>query len=552
MRKAASSPWLLLAPVATVLLRLPFVLTRVGLYGSDTYLHLRLAEAWTTASAWPALLSDHSIRYLDYEAWPGAQALAASAAEMGADPMVFMRWAPLLALFVLDLALVLVIARKAGPQLAVAGGLLLGLADHLFFQTQWYTPELLGLPLLGALLVNELAVRSRVLSMLVLTALLLTHHLSFVVGLLMYMLLTPREPRRSFLASVAYLVAVSGAFWGTMPDWVGSVNDLQKAAWGLDPGILMAGVVLGLLAGRLALDAVIGKLADRLAGRPLLELLPATWRRAGLIALVVALAAVTVALLAIYRPSAGNEGIGAQPSKLLMLAGGVLFVSFVSADQRELLLGSTFVALGLMLLLNPLLFGAVEVGIRFLEFIYLPGFLVLAAGAHALRELRPRHATAVLVALLLVAPVLLADDAVRYQSEGAQRFLFSDTDFDFARQVRAATPEDATLLAPFDLSAMLEGMADRNASTWSIRKALDARSYVAVEGDLVWLADSTYHPIYLVHSSDRIRYIEEAGDRVTRQDVEALGASIADVSIVLEPIVSLGPHSLYRIPRTVP
>ncbi len=552
MRRPPPALWLLLAPTATVLLRLPFVLTRAGLYGSDTYLHLRLARGWTAASAWPALLADHSSRYLDYEAWPGAHALAASAAELGADPFLLMRWVPLLALFVLVLAIVLVIARKAGPHVAVAGGLLLGLADHLFFQTQWYTPELVCLPLLGVLLLNELVVRRRALSMLVLTALLLTHHLSFVVGLLMYMLLTLREPRRSFLPSVAYLVAASAVFWGTMPAWVGSVNDLQGAAWGLDPGILMAAVVLGLLAGRLALDAVVGRLADRLGGRPLPELLPAAWRRASLIALAFALAVVATALLTIYRPSEGNEGIGAQPSKLLMLAGGALFVGLVGADRCGLRIGSTLVALGLLLLLNPLLFGAVEVGIRLLEFIYLPGLLVLAMGAHALRELRPRRAAAVLLALLLVSPVLLADDAVRYRSEGAQRFLFSDTDLDFAREVLSLTPDDATLLAPFGMSAMLEGMADRNASTWSIGRALNARSYGAIGGDLVWLADSTYHPIYLVHSSDRVRYIEEAGDRVTRQDVEALGASIGDLPSVLLPVVTVGPHSLYRVPRTVP
>ncbi len=544
--------WPLLAPVATVLLRLPFVLTRAGLYGSDPYLHLRIARAWSATSTWPVNLESHSIRWLDYEAWPGAHALAGAAMELGADPVTLMQWAPLLAVFLLDLALVLAIARWADAHVAVAGGLLFALADHIFFQTQWYTPEVVCLPMLGALVLNELVVRKRALGPLLLTAMLVTHHLTFLVGVLLWALLAPREPRRWFLASAAYLLAVSAAFWGAMPAWVGSVGDMSAALWGLNPGAIIAAAVLGMLGVRLVVDAVIDRLSGRLGDRPLLGLLTELWGRAGLVAVFLAAAVVAAALVVLYRPPEGSEGIVVQTTKLLVLAGGVLFAAFVGAERRRLGLASAFGALALLMLLNPLLFDFATIGIRFLEFVYVPGFVVLALGAFAMRERWPRRATAVLVAMLLTAPVLLADDVVRYDSEAALRFRFSETDMDFASQVAAVTEGHATLLAPFGMSAMLEGMTDRNASTWSIREALDARSYVAVADGLVWLADSTYHPIYVVHSEDRVRYLEEAGDRVTQQDVDLLGQSVADVPGVLEPVITVGPHTLYRVPRTVP
>jgi hypothetical protein len=552
MRRRLPSWWPLLAPAATVLLRLPFVLTRAGLFGSDPYLHLRLARAWSAASAWPALLDGHPTTYLDYEAWPGAHALAAAAMELGADPVAFMQWAPLLAVFVLDLALVLAIARWADAHVAVAGGLLFALADHLFFQTQWYTPEVVCLPMLGALVLNELVVRKRALGPLLLTAMMVTHHLTFLVGVLLWMLLTPREPRRWFLASVAYVLGASAAFWGAMPAWVGSVNDMRAALWDLNPGVIVAAAVLGMLGLRLAMDAVIDLIHGRLGERPLLELLPGRWRRAGLAALVAAAAVAAAALVLLYRPPEGNEGIVVQPAKLLVLAGGVLFIALVGADRRRLGLASAFGALVLLLLLNPVLFDFATIGIRFLEFVYVPGFVVLALGAFALRERWPRRATAVLVAMLLAAPVLLADDVVRYDSEGARRFRFSETDLDFASQVAAVTEGSATILAPFGLSAMLDGLTGRNTSTWSIGWALEAMSYVAIADKLVWLADSTDHPVYVVHTEERVRYIEEAGDRVTQRQVDLLGESVAHVPGILEPVIAFGPHSLYRVPRAAP
>jgi len=543
--------WLLLAPAVTVLLRLPFVLGRAGLYGSDTYLHLRIVRDWVASSAWPATLAGHVPQYLDYEAWPGAHAFAAAAAQMGADPLAFMQWAPLAGLFLLDLAVVLAIARRADARVAVAGGVLFGLADHIFFQTQWYTPELLALPLVGALLLNELSVHRRSLSLLVLTALLVTHHLSFLVGLLLFMLLTPWAPRRWLLACVAYLLAVSMAFWGWLPPWVGSVGDLRAMMGGATPALFMAAVVLGLLGLRWAVEAVSARLSDRAAGGPLLGLLPRGWRRAGrpAVAIVVLVAAGAIALA--LGPPVGDGGIGVQPTKLLVLAGGLMFVAWVPAESLALRLVSAAGLLGLLMLLNPLVFESVPINIRFLEFIYMPGFILPGMAASVLIGGARRRAVAVLLALALAAPVLLADDVVRYQSDGAQRFIFSESDLDFAREVGSATEPDAIIAAPFALSAMIQGMADRATAVGPIRKAVDTDGYWAALADLDALARGG-NPVYLVHTSDRSRYIEEAGDRVSQEDVSRLAASLDDLTGAFEPVLELGPHALYRYHPSAP
>ena len=540
---------LLLAPTATVLLRLPFVLTRAGLYGSDAYLHLFIVKKWVAVSAWPATHPGHTSWYLDYEAWPGSHAFAAAAAQLGADPLVFMQWAPLAVVFVLVLAVTLSIARLGGVRAAVAGGVLFGLADHIFFQTQWYTPELLSFPLLGALLLNELSAHRRWLSLLLLTALLVTHHLSFLVGLLLFMLLTPWAPRRWLLACVAYLLAVSMAFWGWLPRWVGSVDDLRAAMGGVSPALFVAAVILGLLGLRWAVEAVSARLSGRASGGPLLGLLPGGSRLAGrpatVIIMIVAAIVVAGALALALGPPVGDGGIGVQPTKLLVLAAGLTFVAWVPAERQALRLASTASVLVLLLLLNPVAFGFARINIRFLEFIYLPGLVLLGMAASPLREGTGRRATAILLAMMMAVPVLLADDVVRYQSDDAQRFVFSETDLDFARQVGEVTEPDAIVVAPFALSAMIWGMTERPAGGWPLQKALDAGGYQAALPDLERAADAGY-PIYLVHSSDRVRYIEEAGDRVTDADVARLAASLADLTDSFEPVLELGPATLYR------
>ncbi len=184
MRGIPKHLWVLLAPVVTLLLRIPFLLGREGLFGYDPYIHLYLVKVWLRGSSWPLMDGAREVIPHDYNAWPGCHILVGSVSSLGVDPLDVMVWMPVFFLFLIDLAIVLVLLRLTNLKLAILGGVLFGLLDFIFFQTQWYIPELLGILLIAAMLLNELTVRRHLLSLLFLIATLLTHHLSVLIALL--------------------------------------------------------------------------------------------------------------------------------------------------------------------------------------------------------------------------------------------------------------------------------------------------------------------------------------------------------------------------------
>ncbi len=535
----------LVAPVVTVLLRLPFLLSRDGLYGLDPYFHLYLVKVWLRLSSWSLLGGAEDIIPSDYNAWPGCHVVAASVSSLGPEPMAVLTWTPVLFLFLLDLLIVLVLLRRTDLLFATIGGVVFGLLDFMFFQTQWYVPELLGLVLIAALVLNQLTIRHHHLALVLLVAVLLTHHLSFLIALVFWVLLTPSRTDRDHLVMAVVLAIATFLMWDLALDHTGSFPDIQNQIGGLHPALVAIGIMMGLMVLKWVGSVALERYLPIPDGSTVLEALRERSRFLGTTSVALLFVAAAVAILAIYLPSAGRfDGIGIQPSKLIMLAGGFLFVAFVPMDRDLLRVLAAFGLVLALFILNPLLFDFLPLTVRFLDFLYIPGIVLLVTGAFHLALRYPERTRAVLLALVLVCPVLCVDDALRYMSDDSQRFAYSSEDLEFAEMVGERTEPEARIVTPFGLAGVVVGISERPTSTHPIRAALDGDGYVDALPFLNELAANS--SLYLVHSSDLTMYIETEDDHVSQDDLDDLEASLDQISDRLALVIDEEGHDLYR------
>ena len=132
MRRLYRILLVLVTPLLSVLLRVPFLAGRAGLYGHDPYLHMYLTNRWLDLSTWSVTDLAAEVPHLDYNAWPGAHILAGSLSSVGGvEVLEVMTWLPLLFLFLMDLAIVLVLLRYSNLAIALLGGVLFGLLDFM-------------------------------------------------------------------------------------------------------------------------------------------------------------------------------------------------------------------------------------------------------------------------------------------------------------------------------------------------------------------------------------------------------------------------------------
>ena len=545
MRASFRSLLVLLAPVCTLGLRLPFVLSREAPYGMDPYIHLYYIKGWLRTSAWPLLADPDGLIRHDYNAWPGIHVLAASVSSLDIEPLRVLEWAPLVILFALNLAIVLIVLRRTNLAIAVTTGVLLGLADYVFIQTQWYVPELIGLLLVSAILLNELNVGSRALSLLFLTTLLVTHHLSFLMGAMVWALVTPGPLDRRYFAFMAIMVVEVMVFWEFALRNTGSFPDIKDQLGGVPPAFLAASIVVSLGALRWGLTHIYARYAEDQGEGTLLDLVSSRSPLGGRFTVIAGLVALIVVTTAVYLSSLTRwDGIGIQPTKLLVLVGCVLFLAFVPAEPWNLRVLAAFSLVFLLFVLNPVVFDFIPLDVRFLEFLYLLGFVLLASGAFWLLVRRPEWARAVVLALVLVSAVLLIDNSVRYASDESQRFVFTQEDIDFAEAVAIHTESDAIIVPPFSLSSVIRGASERLTRTHPIRIALDEGGYGAAEASLVELRE--HGPVYLVHSVNHLFYMETVDQPVSPEELGELAISLPDISDRLELVLGQGGHVLYR------
>ena len=545
MRGLSKQLWVLLAPAITLLLRVPFLVGREGLYGFDPYIHLYFAKAWQRLDMWPMLGGGGDMIPHDYTAWPGSHVLVASVSDLGVDPIVVMTLLPLLFLFLLDMAIVLLLLRRTSPTMAVAGGVLFGLLDFIFLQTQWFVPELFGLLVVVLLLLNETSTRNRSLSFLLLMAILVTHHLSFLIALMFWVMLTPSRPDRTQAVMAVALALATFLFWDIAIEETGSFPDIQNKLMGIHPALVVIGGMVALMAVKMTGAVLAERYVDIPKGATLLDLARERLKGYANVSVVLVVSAVILVVMAVYLPSVVRfDGIGVQPSKLMNLAGGLLFMAYVPVERDLVRVTGAFALVGCLFILNPLIFEFLPLTVRFLEFLYIPGTMLLVVGAFHLASKHPGRARAVLLALFLVCPVLYADDILRYSSDDSQRFAYTSEDLDFAEAIGESTEPEARIVAPFGLAPLVVGISERRASTHPIQAAMEGDGYYDALPFLEELAAEMQ--VYLVDSADPTMYIQTEQDKITQADMDVLESSLVGISGRLTLVLEGDGHVLYR------
>ncbi len=536
----------LVVPLVSVLLRVPFLAGRAGLYGYDPYLHMYLTNRWLDLSTWSVTDLAAEVPHLDYNAWPGAHIIAGSLSSVaGFEVLDVMMWLPLLFLFLMNLAIVLVLLRYSSFTLALLGGVLFGLLDFMFFQTQWYIPELLGLTLIAFLFLNELVIRMELLSLLLLVAALFTHHLSFLIALIFWVILSPGLPDRKQLVMAVLLAVSTVLFWDHALENTGSFPDIQNQMGGVHPALVAVVLMATVMAFKWFATAYLERFLPLPEGASILDVLSARWKAIGTLTGILTVLATVLIVLALYLSSiAQMDGLGFQPAKLLILAGGFMFLAYGPLHWDTFRVLCAFGLVTLLFILNPLLFDFIPLTVRFLEFMYIPGIILLAVGAFHLCQRRPERARAVMLALLLVCPVLYMDDALRYTSDGSQRFLYSSGDLEFGEMIGGATENNAVIASPPGMSSMVLSMSERRTWTDAVNLAMVGGSYEVALKDLD--AAKARGPVYLLHSSDPLRYMVEGIDQVSQKEIDDLEASLEPLSDRFDPVLDDGVHTLYR------
>lgn len=545
MRRLYRVLLVLFAPLLSVLLRVPFLVGRAGLYGHDPYLHMYLTNRWLDLSTWSVTDLAAEVPHLDYNAWPGAHILAGSLSSVGGiEVLEVMTWLPLVFLFLLDLAIVLVLLRYSDLAMAILGGVLFGLLDFMFFQTQWYIPELLGLTFIAFLFLNELVVRNVLISLLLLVGALLTHHLSFLIALIFWVVLSSGRPDRNQLVMAVILAVSTVLFWDHALENTGSFPDIENQL-GVHPALVAVVLMAALMAFKWFAAAYLERFLPMPDEASFLDLLSARWKALGTLSAVLAVVGGVLIILVLYLSSVAQmDGLGFQPAKLLIMAGGFLFIAFGPIQRDTFRVLCAFVLVTLMFILNPLLFDFIPLTIRFLEFMYIPGIILLAVGVFHLCLRRPERAKAVMFVLLLVCPVLYVDDAIRYASDGSQRFEYSSGDLEFGETIGDATEWNAVIATPYGMASMVQGMSDKRTWTFAIDLALDGGDYSYSIDNLE--AAKAFGTVYLLHSSDPLRYMVEGDDHVSQKDIDDLEATLEPLSGRFDLVMDDGVHSLYR------
>ncbi len=545
MRRLYRILLVLAVPLLTVLLRVPFLVGRAGLYGYDPYLHLYLTNRWLDLGTWSVTDLAADVPHLDYNAWPGAHILAGSLSTVGGmEVLEAMTWMPLLFLFLLDLAIVLVLLRYSNLVIALLGGVLFALLDFMFFQTQWYIPELLGLTFIAFLFLNELVVRNVLISLLLLVAALFTHHLSFLIALIFWVVLSSGRPDRNQLVMAVVLAVSTILFWDHAVENTGSFPDIKNQL-GMHPAVVAVVLMASLMALKWFLAAYLERFLPVPEGASVLDLFSARWKAIGTLSLVLAVVGGVLIILVLYLSSiAQMDGLGFQPAKLLILAGGFMFLAFGPINRDTFRVLCAFVLATLLFILNPILFEFIPLTIRFLEFMYIPGIILLAVGAFYLCLRHPERTTTVMVALLLVCPVLYVDDAIRYASDSSQRFVYSSEDLDFGETIGDITDWHAMIASPEGMSSMLLGMSEKRTWTDAVTLAVEGGDYLYAIDDLE--AAKAFSPVYLVHTSNRLRYMEDGNDQVTQKEIDDLEATLEPLSDRFELLLDDGVNTLYK------
>jgi hypothetical protein len=419
-----------------------------------------------------------------------------------------------------------------------------GLLDFIFLQTQWFVPELLGLLFVVVLVDNETGKRSWLLSLLLLLTALVTHHLSFLIALLFWVLLTPSRPDRAHAVTAVAIAVATYLFWDIALGETGSFPDIQNKLMGIHPALVAIGGMLALMAGKRTAAVVAERYVDTPEGATFMTLARERLGRYANASVLLVVSAVALVVLVVYLPSVGRfDGIGVQPSKLLMLAGGLLFMAYAPLERDLVRVAGAFALVLCLFVANPLVFDFLPLEVRFLEFLYIPGTLLLVVGAFHLASRHPERARAVLLSIVLACPVLYADDALRYSTDDSQRFAYTSEDLDFAGAVGEGTEAEARVVTPFGIAPLVVGISGRHASTHPVQAALDGAGYADAVPFLEELA--VEGPVYLVTSADPTMYIRTEHDTVTQDDLDDLEGTLAGISGRLTLVLEGEGHALY-------
>jgi len=540
---------ILLAPLTSLLVRLPFVMGRETLYGFDPYLHLHFIKSWLRQETWPLTNPFATTLQSDYNAWPGAHILMATISKLtGQAPFEVMQWIPNLVMVIMVMALVLTCLRWTNIYIAVIIGIVASVADHLCLQTQWYVPELLGLVLVANMILCITVVRGKglhILGYLILTGILVTHHFSMFIALIYYILMNkgPLDRFQLILAAVVSLETV--AFWGHATKATGSFPDIQNQIGGTSPGLVVVGLVILLLVAKFVVEKIFDRYIKEHLDRSFFQWVKVKLGKPGQIAAIGGVCILILATFIIYYSSLSRlDGTGAQPAKIALVISGVLFLMYAPMRRAMVNYGIGFAAVFLLFVITPVLFEFLPLRTRFLEFLYLTGFMLGAFGFHYLYKGQPKNLKVILAAMVLLIPIMVVDDHVRLSDEYALRFVFTDEDIEFAEMIGRLTEEDAIIVTPFCYSPVVYGISERRTDTHPVRPALEAGDY---HESLPFLEERAEEgPVYLVHSSRWIFYLETENDKVTEWQVASLGASLEGMASEFELVVQEGHYSLYR------
>jgi len=335
------------------------------------------------------------------------------------------------------------------------------------------------------------------------------------------------------------------AFWGHATEATGSFPDIQNQIGGSSPGVVILGLVVLLLVAKFVVQKVYNRYVREHLDRSFFQWVKVKLGRPGQIAAIGGVCILILATFIIYYSSLSRlDGTGVQPAKIALVISGLLFLMYVPMRRAMVNYGLGFTAVFLLFVITPVLFEFLPLRTRFLEFLYLTGFMLGAFGFHYLYIGQPKNLKVVLAAMVLLIPVMVVDDHVRLTDEYAQRFDFTDEDIMFAEMIGDLTEDNATIITPFCYSPVVYGISEKLTKTHPVRPALDVGDY---HESLPFMEELAEHgPVYLVHSTRWIFYLETEDDHVTEWQVASLGASLEGMGNDLELVVKEEHYSLYR------
>jgi hypothetical protein len=552
MKRSYSYLLLLGAPILVMLTRVPLVLRRTTLYGFDPFSHLYFIRQWIADGGWPLLHFSSSTLPNDYGAWPGAHIIVAALSILtGIDPMDLMAWLPTILLGIMDLAIVLACVKKIGPWFAFALGLLFGSADQIFVQSQWYVPELVGLVLASFLVLNEFKFHSPVISGLLLTTNLMIHHFSFLLTLMIWLMICRKIFTKKNLIVLFVVLTEVLVFWTLATKYTGSFPDISSHSGGIPLTYFVVIMVVALLSVRASTMWFYDRFFKSQSNSRMQKAISTRFGKLGHIGVPLVIGLLLVGVLWAYAFGVKRfDGLGFQPTKILVLVGVLLYIWNVPFKRFSLRITSAFVLIYLLLMLNPILFKFIPLMTRWLDFLYFMGFPLLAIGAYYFGKRSPKLTEVLFVSMLFIVPVLMIDDGLRYNSDASKRFELTQDDVIFAEGVNNHTEPKAIILGPPNLGSLLFGVGERWVDTGPSISAVKAGNYTVA----MWIfeEDAGKEPTYLVHSSRRLNYMTTESDTITDQQIDSLTASLS--SPEMKPRLTLiyehGDEQLYKFSKS--